>query len=177
MVDDSDSRQPLLFDAAPLIYLANGALDVIAAAGYQGLVPPPVVAETTRPAIAFMHADALSIEQAVRKGVLSTVAPTAEEHASAGDIARRVGGLHAGECDVLAIGLSRSIPAVIFERRARRVATALGLRLVDVLELLFAGTADADLLEERVRHFARLVDIRIGDLDRLVRAVERRTES
>jgi hypothetical protein len=63
---------------------------------------------------------------------------------------------------------------VIFERPARRVARAMGIRLLDVVELLFAGTRDVSLLEDRIRRFARLTQMRLTDLELLLLEVERR---
>jgi hypothetical protein len=40
--------------------------------------------------------------------------------------------------------------------------------------LLFAGTSDLDLLERRVRHFARLTNLTMNDLDSLLSLIRER---
>ena len=175
MVDDRDRLRPLVFDAAPLIYLAKiEALDVITTGGFTAHAPASVLAEATRPAIAMRHPDAIVIEDEVQRGTILSLGLDAAEVARARDIERRVPGLHAGECEVLAVALARGMPAVIFERRARRVARAMGVSPVDMIELLFAGTADQGLLAERIRRFARLVEMRLQDLEQLLQLAERR---
>ncbi len=175
MVDDSDSTHRLAFDGAPLIYLAKiEALDVMTAGGLTAYAPASVLAEATRPAIAMRHPDAVVIEEEVRRGSILSLRLDAAELAHARNIEQRVPGLHAGECEVLALALRRRMSAVIFERRARRVAQAMGAPLVDLIELLFAGTAEQELLAERIRRFARLVDMRLQDLEHLLQLVERR---
>jgi len=175
VVDDSDIRQSIVFDAAPLIYLAKiEALDVITEGGFIAYAPASVLSEATRPSIAMRHPDAIVIEEQVRRGSIQSLRLDAAEQAQARDIEQRVPGLHAGECEVLALALGRGISAVIFERRARRVSQALGVPLVDMIELLCAGTADRDVLAERTRRFARLIDMRLEDLEQLLQLVERR---
>jgi predicted nucleic acid-binding protein len=165
----------LILDASPLIYLAKlEALDVLEVSTRQAFVTPAVIEEVTRPQLAYRHPDAVVVERAMAAGTLEATEPTAAEQGRAHDIATLVSGLHSAEAEVLAIAISRTIPAVIFERRARRVAASLGASLVDVTELLVAGTRDGSLLEDRVVRFARLVDLRLDDAVALLERVRAR---
>jgi len=84
---------------------------------------------------------------------------------------KRIPGLDPGEAEVLAVSIARSLPAVIFERRARRVAGALGAGLIDVIELIVRGTTGRALREERIVRFARMVDMRLDDAVELLARV------
>jgi predicted nucleic acid-binding protein len=166
----------LVLDASPLIYLAKiEAIDVLESLTERVLIPRAVLEETTRPALLYQHPDAAVIERAVREGVITAIDLDASETATTDDLTSRVPALHAGVSAVLAIALHRGIPAVLFERRARRVAAATGAELVDVVELLFAGTPQADLLATRVRRFAELVNMRLSDYEALRERVNERT--
>ncbi len=172
MGDNWYSKQGIVFDASPLIYLAK--LDALDAMNLPALVPASVVRETTRPAVAYRHRDAIVIESAISAGRLGLVELTAEEEAFASSMSARVTGLHAGECDVLAVAITRSIPAVIFERRAKAVARAFGARLLDLVQVLFEGTRNDDLLEARIRRFGQLVEMRLTDMEALLEAIDAR---
>jgi predicted nucleic acid-binding protein len=163
-------------DASPLIYLAKlEALDVLTIAVHRAYATPAVVEEVTRPQLAYRHPDAIEVEAAVGRGDITLLTLTEIERRRAASIAERVPGLHRGEAEVLAIALERATPAVIFERRARRVAASLGAELVDVTELLVAGTPDPGLREERIVRFAGLVDLRLDQtMDLLARFGSRR---
>lgn len=175
MEDERYLTTDLILDASPLIYLARlEALDVLEVSTGHGYATPAVVEEITRPQVAYRHPDSISLERAIVRGVLRVIEPTAEEQRVARDLATRVNGLHAAEAGVLAVAISRAMPAVIFERRARRVAASLGATVVDVTELLVAGTPDGTLLEDRVMRFARLVDLRLGDAIDLLERVRAR---
>ena len=80
----------------------------------------------------------------------------------------RIPGLHHGEAEILSVAISRSMPAVIFERRARRVARMLGADLIDVTELIVAGTTDRALMEDRIVRFARMVNMRFDHVTELL---------
>ena len=167
-----DSRyliSSVVLDASPLIYLAKlGALDVLANATKEAVVTPTVLEEVTRPQLAYRHPDAVDIEQAVDRGLVRVKELGDEEQALAADFAARVPGLHLGEAEVLAVAVSRSLAAVIFERQARRVARSLGAELVDVVELLVAGTTDEELRDDRIIRFARLVNMRFDHVAQLL---------
>jgi predicted nucleic acid-binding protein len=174
-VVDERYRTSLVVDASPLIYLAKmKAMDVFADLSMRALIPPAVTGETTRPALIYRHADAAVIEQAVRDGIIEPVQLAAVERARADELTHRIPALHAGEREVLAIALERQIPAMLFERRARNVAKTIGIRLTDVVELLFRGTPDHDQLESRIRTLAQLTDMRLADYDALLARVQRR---
>ncbi len=163
-----DSRyltSDLLLDASPLIYLAKlHALDVLAVTATTVHVTPAVLEEMTRPQVAYRHPDAVEIERVVAKGQMAVVMPTASEQEAAMDLERRIPGLGSGKTEVLSIAISRSFTAVIFERRARRVAASLGVKLIDIVELLVAGTPDPTMREERIVRFASLVNMRLEDV-------------
>jgi hypothetical protein len=165
----------LVLDAGPLIYLAKlDALDAPAAAGWTPVVPPSVYAEAARPGLAFRHPEVALVEQARQDGRLRVVALDSREQQLAGEFAGRSSGLHAGELDALALGRARTWPVCLHERQAARLAGALGLRTVHLAEILFGGTNDADLLEDRIRHFARLTNLVMTDLDVLLQLIEGR---
>lgn len=162
-------------DASPLIYLAKlEALDVFREAGIHPLVPASVFEETTRPALAFRHPDAFRIEEAVTGGELEVIQTTLAEREAAEALAARIPQMHPGECEVLAMATGRVMPAVLFERRARVIARVLGVELFDLVDLLFDGTRDDDLLESRVREFGHGVNLRLTDLEALIALIQRR---
>ncbi len=165
----------MLTDAGPLIYLAKiDALDVFQEAGYRGMVTPVVERETARAALAYRYPDALLIATALRDGRLERVDPSAQEEQEAQRLMQASGGLHRGECEVLAIGDQRGFAVLLHERQAMRVAAALGLEVWSPVELLFQGTRDAELLEQRIRSFARLVEMRLTDVEALLELARRR---
>jgi hypothetical protein len=166
----------IVLDASPLIYLAKlDAFDAMMIAGYQAAVPPSVYREVARPALAFRFPEAATVLAATEDGRIDVVPLTRREERLAGVLGARFGGLHAGELDVLAVGESRGWPVSLHERQASRLAVSRGVRNVHLVELLFAGTPDHDLLERRLRHFARLTNLRVNDLDRLLNLIwERR---
>jgi predicted nucleic acid-binding protein len=160
----------IAFDASPLIYLAKlDAMDVLENLGIVGAVTPAVAKETTRPAVAYRHRDGLVIEAALEDGRLALLELTPSETGIGSDLSGRIAGMHRGECEVLAVAIERSMSAVIFERRARAVARALGIHLVDVVELLVQGTPDPELLDWRIHRFAELVEMRLKDLELLLK--------
>lgn len=165
----------VVLDASPLIYLAKlDAFDAIAIAGHAAVVPPSVYAEAARPELAFRHPEIALVERARTDGQLLVVPLEAREMELATDLAGRFGGLHAGELDVLAIGQIRGWPVCLHERQAARLARSAGVANVHLVEVLFAGTPDLDLLETRIRHFARLTNLTIYDLDVLLNLIRER---
>lgn len=169
MGDNRYLTSRLVLDASPLIYLAKlAALDVLSVATREAAVTPVVLEEVTRPQLAYRHPDAVEIEQAVVNGLVQVWELEADERSLAADFAERVPGLHHGAAEVLSLAISRSVAAVILERQARRVARTLGAELVDVVELLVAGTPDLELREDRVIRFARLVNMRFDHVAQLL---------
>lgn len=165
----------MLTDAGPLIFLSKlTALDTLAEAGHRGQVTPAVELETARPALGYRFPDAIAIAEALRRGVLDRLQPSDEEQREAERLTRAASGLHAGECEVLAVSVGRDLPVLLHERQAIRVGRALRLDVWTPLELLFAGTPDADLLEARIRLLAGLVQMRLEEMERLLMRVERR---
>jgi len=165
----------LVLDASPLIYLAKlDAFDAVAVAGHAAVVPPSVYAEAARPQLAFRHPEIATIEGMRETGQLLVVPLEPRERELANDLAGRYGGLHSGELDVLALGHLRGWTVCFHERQAARLARALGVATVHLVEVLFAGTTDLDLLERRVRHFARLTNLTMNDLDELLNVIRER---
>ena len=159
----------LVLDASPLIYLAKlDAFDAVATAGHSAVVPPSVYAEAARPELAFRHPEIATVERARLDGRLVVVSLGPHETELASDLGGQYGGLHAGELDVLALGQARAWTVCLHERQAARLALALGIATLHLVEILFAGTPDLDLLERRIRHFARLTNLTMNDLDVLL---------
>lgn len=157
----------VILDASPLIYLGKlDALDVLT--GDQGVVPPAVEDEVVRPALAFSYPEIVRIEQAFRVGWLTTSEMTPDEARAADELGARVRGLHRGELEVLAMGLERGTRVCLHERQAARIAAALGIGVTHVVELLFTGTADNDLLGRRLRAFGRITNLAMDQLDELL---------
>jgi len=162
-------------DAGPLIYLAKlDALDVLERSGRQAVVTPAVVAETARPELAFRHPEVALIQEAVQDGRIRLVPLEKVEQEAVAEFGQRISGLHAGELEVLALGRTRGWEVCFQERQALRVARAYGLTTVHVVELLFGGTPDIELLRRRIRRFAVLTDLASADLDTLVELIEER---
>jgi predicted nucleic acid-binding protein len=174
MVDDR-YRTLLVLDASPLIYLAKiNAMEVFEQLPVIPVVPPAAAEETARPALLYRHPDAATIEQAIRDRTIEMVDLESAEIEQADKLGLRLPALHAGEREVLAVALERRMPAVLFERRARHVANAIGVQLIDIIELLFRGTPDHEQLARRLRSLAHLTNMRIADYDALTARVERR---
>ena len=165
----------IVLDASPLIYMVKlDAFDAVSRAGHSAVVPQSVYSEAARPELAFRHPEIGTIQRLREEGELEVIALEPSEATMASDLADRYGGLHAGELDVLALGLARGWTVCLHERQASRLATSLGLATIHVVELLFAGTSDLDLLERRVRHFARLTNLTMNDLDSLLSLIRER---
>jgi predicted nucleic acid-binding protein len=162
-----------MVDAGPLIYLAKlDALDVFAGAGHQPLVTPEVERETARPGLAYIYPDASLIAEALRDGLLQRTGLSEEENEVAERLTTEAGGLDRGESEVIAAAARRSLPALLYERRAIRLARSLGLEVWSPLRLLVVGTNESELLRERARRFARLVEMRFEQLERVIREIE-----
>lgn len=165
----------MLVDASPLIYLAKlDALDVFEASGHEPLVTAEAERETARPGLAYAHPDALVIAEALRAGVLRRTPLEPGEVAVAGRLLNEAGGLSVGEAQVLATAASRKQPALLFERQATRLGRSLGVDVWTPIELLFAGTPEPSRLADRIRGFARLVQMRFEDIQTLMQLIEER---
>ncbi|HWH23939.1 MAG TPA: hypothetical protein VNW68_03485 [Candidatus Limnocylindria bacterium] len=175
MVDKGRRKQPVVLDASPLIHLAKlDALGVFEVGSYDPLVPTRVIEEVATPALIYRHPDAMAVEEAARRRALSVIPLAPAEEWTAERLSEQLPGMHMGECQVLAVAVERAIPAVIFERRGRSVAQALGVELIDVIELLFDGTPDPVRLETRIRQLAALVNMRLADFEALRARIEQR---
>lgn len=165
----------LILDAGPLIHLAKlDALDVLEKGGWEAMIPPSVRAEAARPELTFRHPEVAVIMRALNEGRVSVAPLTEAEDQLAKDLAGRATGMHAGELDVLALGLARSWPVCLHERQASRIAGALGIRPVHVVELLFDGTPDPTVLTKRLRAFGGLTNMRTSDLNALLELADER---
>lgn len=165
----------IVLDAGPLIHLAKlDALDVLERGGLEAMIPPSVRAEAARPELAFRHPEVAVIMRALDEGRVGIAPLTVAEERLTKDLAARATGMHAGELDVLALGLARSWPVCLHERQASRIAGALGIRAVHVVELLFDGTPDRTLLTRRVRAFGALTNMRASDLNTLLELADER---
>ena len=165
----------LILDAGPLIHLAKlDALDILEKGGWEAMIPPSVRAEAARPELAFRHPEVTVIMRALDEGRLAVGQLAAAEDQLVSDLAARAKGLHAGELDVLALGLARSWPVCLHERQASRIAGALGIRAVHVVELLFDGTPDRSALTRRLRAFGGLTNMRASDLNVLLELADER---
>jgi len=105
---------------------------------------------------------------------LVVVALDEHEAQLAADLAVRSAGLPVGELEVLALGQARGWPVCLHERQAARLAGALRVATVHLVELLFEGSTDPGQLERRVRTFARLTNMTMNDLDNLLTLIEGR---
>jgi len=158
-----------VLDASPLVCLAKlEALDVLSVPTHEAVVTPMVLEEVTRPQLAYLHPDAVEIEQAVASGLIEVLELSSDEESEATTVLERNPGLHYRGAEVLSVAISRSMPAAIFERRARRVARMLGADLVDVTELIVAGTPDRALMHDRIVRFARMVNMRFDHVAQLL---------
>jgi predicted nucleic acid-binding protein len=162
-----------MVDASPLIYLAKlDALDVFEVAGHDPLITAEVERETSRPSLAYDHPDSLLIAEAIRTGALNRTELTADERRVAARLQEQAAGLHPGEAGVLAAAQARHEPVLLHERRALRLAQALGLDVWRPLRLLIVGTPDPELRRDRVLRFARLVDMPYSDVEAAINSLE-----
>lgn len=95
-----------------------------------------------------------------------------EEHTDAGRLATTARGIHQGESEVLAVSIARDLPALLYERRALRLARSLGTDPWSPIRLLVAGTPDLARLRDRIVRFAGLVELRYREVDELLRTLE-----
>lgn len=174
MVGDSSSSRQFIADTSPVIYLAKiGALDALRVGG-PVLMTTGVREEALLPPAAYRFPEVVEIEAAIDRGLIEVTPLTTSENEFAEGIKTRVPALGRGEREVIAVSIGRSLDAVMFDRRARRVASALGASVVDMFEVIFRGTSNVELLEDRVRALASLVDLRVGALEELLEQIGRR---
>lgn len=174
VVGNSSLSRPLIADTSPLIYLAKiGALDVLWT-GRPAVMTTGVREEALLPPAAYRFPEVVEIEAAMDRGLIEVTQLTTSESEFAQGIQTRVPALGRGEREVIAVSIGRSLDAVMFDRRARRVASALGAPIVDMFEVIFRGTSDVELLEDRIRALASLVDLRVGALEELLEQIGRR---
>lgn len=112
--------------------------------------------------------------RALDEGQVSVAPLIDAESQLARDLAGRATGLHAGELDVLALGLARSWPVCLHERQASRIAGALGIHTIHIVELLFEGTPDRATLTGHLRAFGAMTNMRTSDLDSLLELADGR---
>ena len=68
---------------------------------------------------------------------------------------------------------ARSWLTCLHERQASRLARSLGVKTIHLVELLFDGAPAGAWLEPRVRHFTRLTNLAMDDLDQVLRSIEK----
>lgn len=174
MVGNSSLSPPFIADTSPLIYLAKiGALDVLWT-GRPAVMTTGVREEALLPPAAYRFPEVVELEAAIDRGLIEVTQLTSSESEFAEGIKTRVPALGRGEREVIAVSIGRSLDAVMFDRRVRRVASALGAPVVDMFEVIFRGTSDVELLEDRVRALASRVDLRVGALEELLEQIGRR---
>lgn len=165
----------VLVDASPLIYLAKlPALDVFERSRHEPLITAEVERETSRSGLAYEFPDAVVIGDALRSGLLQRTELTSGELTVAARLQAQSGGIDAGKAEVLAAASERGQPALLFERRATRLARSMGIDAWTPVRILFAGTEDAALLRDRIRGFAALVQMRYEDVETLIDLIEER---
>lgn len=165
----------MLVVASPLIYLAKiDALDVFEHSGHDPLVTPEVERETARPGLGYEYPDSLVIAEALRSGRLKRTELSAAERQLAERLRQETGGIDAGEAEVLAAAAQRRLPALLFERRATRLARSMGIDSWTPVRLLLAGTRAPELLGNRIRLFAALVQMRFADVEAIIELIEER---
>lgn len=169
------SSDRMIVDASPLIYLAKlDALDVFGPDD-PAAISAGVRNEVLLPQAAYRFPEIVRIDESVRNGRIEVVALERRERSMVAALSRQVPGLGRGELETIAVARARRWRAAIADRRASRIAQVHGVSVVGMVELLFAKTADADRLARRIRGLARLVNMRIEALERLLGKVDQRT--
>lgn len=165
----------MIVDSSPLIYLAKlEALDVFTIQD-PAHITIGVRREVLVPQAAVRFPEMARIERAMGEGQLVLTALRQEEQAAADDINTRIPGLGVGERESLALAATRGFAVVLHDRRASRIGRAMGIDVVGPLDLLFGRTSEEEVLEVRVRAFARLVDMRIEAMEQLLERVKERS--
>ena len=163
----------LAVDASPLIYLAKlDALDVFTMDD-PAAISEGVRSEVLLPQAAYRFPEIVQIDESIREGRIEVVSLDDTERGSAEALSRRVPGLGRGELETIAVARARRWSAVIADLRTSRIAEVHGVPVVGMVELLFTRTS-SDQLAGRLRALARLVNMRMETLDRLLTRVEAR---
>ncbi len=169
------SGHRVVVNSSPVIYLAKlEALDVFPVRD-PALITEGVRREVLVPQAAVRFPEMVSIDRAIDEGRLVLADLDQEEQAVAEDIASRIPGLGLGERESMAVAIARGLPVVLHDRRASRVGRAWGVQVIGPLDLLFERTDDERVLGERIRAFARLVDMRLETLEQLSERVKERS--
>jgi predicted nucleic acid-binding protein len=162
------SSHNLIVDASPLIYLAKlDALDVFRG-GMPVAISEGVRSEVLLPQAAYRFPEIVGIDESMRAGRIMVVSLDKRERDSVNALTRQVPGLGRGELETIAIARSRGWTAALADRRATRIAEIHGVAVIGIVELLFARTRDSKQLAGRIRNLAKLVNMRIETLDRLL---------
>jgi len=159
---------PILLDASPVIFLGKlDAFDVFSPAR-PGLLAPSVVSEVVRPPLAYQFPEVLVVQRAMDAGLVARVELEEDDERSIHELGGQTSGLHRGELGVLALARRLGHSVCIHERAGLRLAAALGLRTVHVVELLLHSTPDPKLRVARLRRFARLTNLAGDQLQELL---------
>ncbi|MDQ3689672.1 MAG: hypothetical protein M3406_06475 [Chloroflexota bacterium] len=170
-----DSEQGMIVDAGPLIYLAKiDALDIFRPERPGGLTEG-VRRETLVPQATYRFPEIVAIERALAVGQLRLLPMHADEQEAAADLERRIPGLGTGERESIAVAQGRTWSALLFDRRAARIARSMGIQAVTPIEILLARTVGDDLLARRIRRLAGLTDMRIDALEQILERVKERS--
>lgn len=170
-----DSAHQLVVDTGPLIYLAKiDALDLFTPDD-PAHITDGVRREALLPQAAYRFPEITAIHAALGGGRIAVVALRPDEKDAVLDLGHRVPGLGLGERESIVVAHARSWSAVLFDRRANRIAESFGVRVAGVVELLFARTQPRAVLETRIRRFASLVDMRTSALEQLLERVRERS--
>lgn len=175
----SSVRSDLALDADVLMNLVatDHLSDVLAANGSRGLLCPRIEAEVIHldPRTLGMDPEAVDLAPHVASGTLVRVVLDAEETATYVRLATEVDD---GEAQVLAVGMHRRLTVATDDRRARSVATRLGIVLLSTPELIMIWAADPQTqaahvspaildIEIRARYRPRIADPNRTAWDRL----------
>lgn len=141
----SSARTDLVLDADVLMnLLASGhPSEVLAANGRRGLLCPRTEAEAIylNPRTPGTPPETIDVGPYVASGTLRRAVLDAAETATYVRLAAEVDD---GEAQVLAVGLERGLVVATDDRRARRVATRLGVGLLSTPELVVIWAGDPD---------------------------------
>jgi predicted nucleic acid-binding protein len=126
-----------VIDASPLIYFARiDAIQLAAKVLGEIQVPPAVFEESVTAGRAGGYADAEVIAEAIAAGWLQQLTLDSESSQIAAELGQ-LPSLGLGECETIAHAKCQGLRAVLEDRRARRVATDLGVSTLGCIDVLY----------------------------------------
>ncbi|OIO93473.1 MAG: hypothetical protein AUK03_08205 [Anaerolineae bacterium CG2_30_64_16] len=124
-------------DASPLIYLAKmDQLAFLAQAVGPVAIPPAVYRETVEMGQRHGRPDAQRIVEAIQRQTVVPLELTAPEIQLADELGSEPR-LGQGECEVIACAMQRHLRALLHDKKARRAASAQGVRTIQAADVLF----------------------------------------